>query len=355
MSKYDLGKMRDGLRKQINARKQDPTEFVPAKPKDKEELKYRVFILPPLIKGDKCHGGIASETMETYSLKNGVHYVNKKPYPCPRTITGDDCPMCQTGFDLAKDLPTKEERAAIFKVCMPSNEFLVNLYFPPISPNPEELHNKVLWYGAPKTIYDMWYEASFRENFGDALDPQAYGAFFDEENALIFNLIVKVGNGGFNDYKSSKFSPQLNNDRSDLQFVPIAKNSESIQAILDKRIDLYTKITQPDYDSLNKLVSSMLNGGDSGYDHDEAPPKAPPKTTTPPPNDDEEVLKQFTRETPKETPKETVKEQAKEPPKAPSQDEETKEVNPSVKSGKLGGGATESVDDEIQNLLDSLK
>lgn len=253
---YDAAKIRS-LVKQLTG-SGDPHEFRPPKAKDGEELNYRFFVLPPLTKGDKCAGGTATGTMDTFFLKNGVHWINQKPYPCPRLISGDDCPLCTTGFDLLRDESDKEVRKKIARTWLSQSLYTVNIYFPNIKTNPEDVRGKVKFFNSQKTIFDTWYACLMREDPGDVVDPKAFGVFFDEYAAYIYQLEISK-NGEWNNYKTSKFLASANR-------MPIVCNEkrepidQRIHEVLAQRHDLFQKIGKPDLNQLNKLAKHLRHG-----------------------------------------------------------------------------------------------
>lgn len=294
MSKYDINKARQAMQSNSGGRQRDPNEFIPPKVKRGDELNFRFFILPPYAQGEQINGGPAKESLETFFVLNGTHFVNNAPLSgCPRVTNGEDCELCTHGFDLMKDAgDNKEKKSQIAKMFMPGQRYAVNIYFPKDPVNPEALWGKVMWFNGPKTAYDEWEATLMRDSGGDALDPQAFGIFFDETAAILFQLKVTEKNG-YNSYEGSRFLPKVK--------VPVGfkKSSEGklvidedkTSAILAQRHDLRSKITPVESDKITAHMAKLLGGdstaasatqkADSGFSSDEQPAVAPvaPKTT----------------------------------------------------------------------------
>lgn len=278
-SKYDLNKMRQEMKKKTGGWSKDPNQFIPPtlKPGDEKKI-YRFYILPPLVEGDKTADGTASRSMEVIHVMNGTHWHNKKPYPCPRVHDDAECPLCTLAFDLMNETQDKEARREIAKNYLPQQRFGVNIYFPNIDANPEDLRGKVKWFNASKQVLDIWEECLMRDSAGDPEDPQAFGVFYDEEGAYLFQLEVQH-QGGFNEYKTSKFLANLGKQpiaraKKGDQVVPDTKR---IQEILNSRHDIFTKFEQRDVAKIEQLVQAIVNkdssatdAADAGFDVDEA-------------------------------------------------------------------------------------
>ena len=314
MAGYDPEKMRAAMRKQMGGRSADPNEFRPPKATDGQLLKYRFYILPPYSKGDTILGGTATRDMDLFSVTDAQHWADKKPYGCPRVISGDEleCEMCATGFKLkseAKSSPHNSDaiQAQLSRSWLPTTNRLVNIYFPPVSTNPEELRDRVMWFKANQTIYGMWYSTMMREDSGpDEEDPLAYGMFFDENSAFLFNLIIDK-DGQYNGYKQSKFI--VTDKTGALACGPVVRKSDgsadnnAIKKILDRRHDLHSKIDGYDVDAITKLARRLMDasqGDDGGFDSDEVASKPSSKATNsrrpPVVEDDDEPVVQTKRQ-----------------------------------------------------------
>lgn len=265
-SKFDLEKIRKKMAQKVDGRKIDPFEFRAPKAKATEVIKYRFYILPELAKGDKVHGGTASRDMDLFVVKHGQHWINNRPHSCPRLFNDEECEMCSVGFEALNEIPKTDtdKRTAVRKQWLSSSVFAANIYFPPIDPNPEDLRGKVLWYNAPKQVFDLWYAALSRDDQGDTDDPEAFGVIYDPFNAFLFQLVVKSG-GSYNEYKASKFIATAG--AHPIVMLPNKRPDEAaITRILDSRHDLYTKIEIPNPAKIVQLCQSMLHGSDGSAD-----------------------------------------------------------------------------------------
>lgn len=271
---YDINKIRKNIQ-DATSKKKDPDEFRPATASDKP-IKYRFFVLPPLQDGDVLKTGPCNHSMENFFMRYGQHWVNDKPHSCPRVWDGSDCDICSVGFKLLKECKAKNlgdaHRQAISKQWMPSQYYVVNVYFTNSKTNPEELRGQTKYYRAPKTVYEKWEETILKDDSGDEENPEAYGIFFDENAGFAFELVCTNG-GRYNDYKQSKFIsnngvPQamINNDGQ--------PDKAGIKALLKSRINLFEKLDLPDSEKIKRLASSMIDGDDEedaggGFDADE--------------------------------------------------------------------------------------
>jgi hypothetical protein len=205
--------------------------------------------------------------------------VNDRPHPCPRIYSegADECPICSFGFDLLREEQNQEKRRLILNQWMPQSYYMVNIYFPNVKTNPEDLRGKAKFYNASKTLFDQWTSCLLRDDAGDPEDPQAFGVFFDESSAFCYQLEV-LKSGRNNSYKTSKFLPN-GGEPIAIASKDGAPNTKAIQKILDNRIDLYSKIEEPDLDKIRKLANVMVNGDDDdGFDEDETSPKSSTKS-----------------------------------------------------------------------------
>ena len=293
-SQRDIERIRKQMAAQMSGRPKDPFEFTCPTVNDNEVVNYRYYVLDGLKKGDKVAGGIATQDMELFTIKNGMHWINKRAHPCPRLFNDEECEICEHGFAMMKGVPDSKDgkalKSAIANEWLSKATFMVNLYFPDIDPNPPEVRGKVLFHRAAKTVFDLWYAALNNNDGGDKIDPRAFGLFYDEMNAFLFQHTIKKVNG-YNDYKSSRFLASVGSQ-------PIAVNPDGtpnlvrIQQIMDSRHDLWTKIEKPDPAKIHAVCQRMINGGDSDNTipatspddtHTQSAPAAPPAATTPPP------------------------------------------------------------------------
>jgi hypothetical protein len=263
---YDLDAIRRKLKQSMTGKFNDPDEFKPEKAKSSNDpLRYRFFVMPPVFVGDTTKQGEVKKGMDQFYVQHGNHWVNERPNACPRAYDNSDCPICSFGFDLLKTTKDLERRTAILRQWMPATYYMVNIYFPNIKTNPEDLRGRVMFYNAPKSCCDMWVNAILRDGSGDADDPQAHGAFFDENAGFMYELQV-LKNGRQNGYKTSKFVVGDGNP------VPFLKNDDGkpdkagLLKLLEQRHDLWLKIEKPDEDKIKKIASVMIDGDDAPDD-----------------------------------------------------------------------------------------
>lgn len=274
MAKRDRSEMLKRVREKMLAKKggrrRDPNEWKAPQVALNKKFKAKAYILPP------------TESMEgLWFTQIGDHWINRKKYPCPRVYDGDKCPYCQLGFDLLSETDDKDARSEVSRAYLPRTQWAVNLWFPPMKSNPDDLQDEVKFYALPKTIFDKLEECLIRDDAGDdELDPQPWGLFYDEEGA--YPLSIEINRKGeYNNYEMTKL---LANGLG-----PIAKTAEGIEALLDRRHDIPAKYPARTADNLKQLqgfVNSLLNGGgdsddSDGFDSDETsepvkkdPPKA---------------------------------------------------------------------------------
>jgi len=274
--KYDIHKIRNQVREKVG-KKKDPTEFRPPKAEDGQPaIQFRFFVLPPFAEGDELATGPATQGMEEFFIRNGSHYLDNKRLGCPRVINDDECPICQHGFDLMKETEVKDQRRDIAKRLLPGTYYMVNIYFPNIDKNPEELRGQVRWYNCPKTVFDIWEDCLYRDDDGgDPQEPLPFGVFYDEEEAYLFRLEV-VKQGQANSYTKSKFFLT-----ESLQAVPIGGKAghpdhKKIIEILSKRHDLFDKVPDVSAADIEGVARNLTGDGDdssSGFDADETQDK----------------------------------------------------------------------------------
>lgn len=266
---YDVEAIRKRLKQSMGGKFSDPDAFRPETAKSTNDpIKYRFFILPPLMEGDELKSGTVAKGMDQFFICHADHWFNNRPTPCPRMWDNSDCPICQFGFDLLRDEKDDDKRTSIIKTWMPTTYYLVNIYFTKWDGNPEDLRGKVKTYNAPKTLFDQWSSVLMRDDKGDPEEPQAHGVFFDENAAFLFQLEV-LRHGRANSYKTSKFIT------SDGEPIPMVgkrgePNEKGIAALLKLRHNLWTKVEAPVADKVKKLYNMMADGDDSASPSDEA-------------------------------------------------------------------------------------
>jgi len=274
MSKYDVNAIREKLKRSMSGKFNDPDEFKPAKANSTTEaIKYRFYVLPPLMRGDVLKTGEVKDTMEHFFMQHGNHWINNRPTPCPRVWDGTECKICSFGFDLLKDKDLKDDeprRRAIVDQWMPSSYNMVNIFFTGWKGNPEELRGQVKFYNAPKSVTDQWMTALMREDSGDPEDPQAYGVFFDENAAFQFELQV-LKQGRQQSYKTSRFLPNGGDPQA---MLGEGSTEASLTKLLRKRHNLFDKVERPDLEKISKVFNVLVNGDDDndddgGFDSDE--------------------------------------------------------------------------------------
>lgn len=341
---YDLDAIKRKL-KEYDGRKSDPDEFRPAKAEKNKSHSYRFYILPGLQQGDKLKSGIVNKSMDLFFISYAQHWVKNAPHACPKVWDGSECDLCDFGFKLLRDKNLSEdERKKIRMDWLPSQSYAVNIYFPSVKANPEELRGRVMYYKAPRTLFDMWTACINRdapENIEDEDEGfSPHGIFYDENAAWLFELNVEL-NGKSNGYKSSKFvygaskkpTPIVKNDRG-------LPDVDAIEKVLAQRIDIWQRLDVPDRAKIKKLSQVLLHGDDEdikpGFDvdeEDEKPLKRPAKAL----HDEED-------EEPKKADKTAKKQQqdlfdeAEEPPK----------------KVKIDNKAKAEDDDDLSSLLEQL-
>lgn len=270
MSKYDVQAIRNKLKNTMSGKYSDPDEFKPEKANSSTDpLKYRFFIMPPLLKGDVLKSGEVKKSMEQFFISHANHWINDKPYPCPRVWDGSDCKVCQFGFDLLKEEANQKDedkRRKIIRQWMPTTYHMVNIFFLNWKGNPEELRGKVKFFNASKTLFDQWTTTLMRDDCGDPEDPQAFGIFFDENAAFTYELQV-LKQGRQNSYKTSKFLSNGGEPVPMIKAKPGESNEEVLAKLLRSRHNLWEKIHAPDIEKLERVFSVMTHGDDDGDDN----------------------------------------------------------------------------------------
>ena len=278
MSSYDIEAIRAQVRAKMKKGK-DPSEFRAPKVDEGKTVKYRFYILPPLQEGDTCNEGksVCERSMDLFAISNGAHYIDNKRIGCPRIINEEDCAICEYAFDLLAEIDGttvegKKRRSEIGKALLPGQYHLVNLYFPAIEQNPEEVRGKVLWFNAPKTVVDIWLECLYRDDDGgDPDDKLAFGVFFDECSAYQFQLEI-VKDGQMNSYKKSKF---VGGKRPIAADKTGKKIDSRIAEILAKRHNLWEKMPEVNPEECARVAAALSgraaakSAPSGGFDHDE--------------------------------------------------------------------------------------
>jgi len=379
---YDVAKIRQQLKKSMAGKFNDPDEFKPRKAEsERDAIKYRFYVLPPLQAGDVLKIGQVQKSMEQFFVVHANHWISDKPHPCPRVWdNATECDICNFGFELLKDQKDEDARRKIIKTWMPTTYYMVNIFFTNSKINPEDLRGRVMFYNAPKTCFDHWIAALMRDDAGDEEEPQAYGVFFDENSAFLYQLEV-LKQGKQNSYKTSKFivpgdkkQPLARPMIVDAEGKPI---TDSIKKLLRLRHNLWSKIEVPDPAKIQKVFLMMTAGdddadhADAGFDEDET------KVTEP---KAEKSKTEQKAEKPKESKAEKSKtEQKAEKPKeskadpdddaianVPIDDDEPSTKQSSAKSTSLDDeGTVDTVDvdadsdssgnSDIESLLDQLE
>jgi hypothetical protein len=285
-----LRRVREKIQQKKGGRQKDPNEWRPPQVEEGKELKLKGFILPPISPDDRVASGQAEGDMNgLFYFQVGDHWINNKKFPCPRVYDNEECPYCQLGFDLMKEVEDKKARSELAKNYLPKTSYVVNVYFPPYKTTPEDLRGKVVYYAAPKTIFDVFDKCLNRDDAGDDSDtPEPFGMFYDETDAypFLFHITKK---GDYNDYTQCKFLATARG--------PIADDPQKIAEILARRHDIpmkYPQRTPENMAQLEKFVEDLLKGstddgeggggkGGSGFDSDEVEQRPTQKTQTSPP------------------------------------------------------------------------
>jgi hypothetical protein len=349
MASLDRKELLERVRAKMKAKKggkqKDPDEFRAPKPQPGQTFKMKGYVLPPLEKGEMCSSGKpATHGMDgLFFYTVGFHWIEGKPYACPRVFDQDGCAYCQLGFDLMRDTDDREAKAELAKMYLPRTNYVVNLFVPDSPANPEEVRGQVVYYAMPKTIFDKLDECINRDDAGvDPDDPQPFGLFFDPDNAYPLQIVI-TRKGEYPNYEKT----QLLNSSG-----PIGKSEKEIEKILASRHDLPTKFQARDPKALAEIVSKILNAGDSkdsaseggsGFDSDEdapAPQPAPKGRVTVKEDVDSDEDGDDAPPAPAPKTKATVK---------PSDDE----IGPAPKTPANSAGDFE--DPEIAELLSSIR
>jgi hypothetical protein len=332
MAKHDRAEMLKRVREKMLAKKggrrRDPYEWKAPQVPAGQTFKAKAYILPPV------------ESMEgLWFTQIGDHWINRQKFPCPRVYDGDKCPYCQLGFDLLSETDDQHARSEIGKAYLPRTQYAVNLWFPSMKSNPDDLQDEVKYYALPKTIFDKLEECLQRDDAGDdELDPQPWGLFYDEQNA--YPLSIEINRkGDYNSYEKSKLLA--------IGIGPIAESDKEIQAILNRRHDIPSKYptrTEENLKALQGFVDALLNGSadnggnstndDDGFDADENVDENV-ESSTKKPIKDSSVKKSVVRK--------SVKDSEPEPELKTPNNSDTDEDD------------EDDEDDELANLLNAIK
>lgn len=267
MSKYNVDEIRRKLKESQAGKFVDPDQFKPDKAKSPTEpIKYRFFILPPIIKGDELKSGVVKKSMDQFFISHANHWINDRPHPCPRVWSNDTCEICEFGFSLLREDENKKDedkRRKIIKQWMPTTYYAVNIFFTNWKGNPEHLRNKIRWFDAPKTCFDQWTATLMKDDLGDPEDPEAYGVFFDENAAFVYELAV-LRQGRQNSYKTSRFLPNGGKKVPMIKNADGSPNEAGLAKLLRLRHNLWDKINEPDPAKIHSIFMSMAHGDDVG-------------------------------------------------------------------------------------------
>lgn len=364
MSKYDVAQIRQKLKQSMSGKFSDPDEFKPEKAKsDKEPIKYRFFILPPLLRGDVLKTGTVKKDMDQFFIAHANHWIKDQPHACPRVWqAGGKCQLCNFGFELLKEEGNKDEvkRRQIVKEWMPTTYHMVNIYFTNWQGNPEELRGTVKFFNASKTLIDQWTAALMRDDAGDSEDPQVHGIFFDENAAFVYELQV-LKQGKQNSYKTSRFI--VNNGVA----VPMIKDEDGnpdqakIERLLSMRHNLWDKVRIPDPNEIAKVYKAVVegdDGDDGGFDKDETKkPDKKPQARNVDDDDDEPRSNSRTESIKEDKPRASQKRSSALDDEMPLDDGETRsKASKTVEkpSKTVSKPVSDDDDDSINDLLSQL-
>jgi hypothetical protein len=277
LTKYDVARFRQAVSKRVG-KGRDPMEFRPPKAEPDQKLKFWFHILGPFQEGDTLDGGrkAVRGMGDEFYVTDGAHYLERKRYGCPRVILDEPCKLCQLGFDMLSETDDADERTKILQELIANCYYKVNIWFPnnlKNNPTPEQLQGKVLWFNAPRTVFDLWWEALQRDDDGgDPEQPEPFGCFFDEFSSYLFELAIsKRGRG--NNYEQSRF--RVRPYPRPLVVTPEGKpHLQRIAQILAGRHDLFAKRADVDAEAIERLTADQIEGKgkeqDGGFDYDES-------------------------------------------------------------------------------------
>ena len=240
-----------------SAGRRDPDELRIPKARPKERLEYLVKILPELAKGDPCKDGTSPEGMELWYYQNGAHYHDRQYQPCPRVHDGEQCPLCQIGFDLLNETDEEEQRKRISRVYLPRTYYAANVYVLNHKTNPEEIRGKVMWLNLQKTIWTKLDACLQSDDEGSETDPKAAGVFFHPWKRTYALKVVAFKKGDYNNYEESALLP--------LTLGPLAAlkdgtaDDKRIQEILDMRIYIPDRFDARNVEKLKVIGNQLLH------------------------------------------------------------------------------------------------
>jgi len=348
-----LAKMRKNQNKSGGS-KRDPTEWRP-KYKEGETQKFKVYILPPLMEDDICLGKDGSpikaeSDWDVWFVNHGHHFINKRRHQCPRIHGTGDCPMCDAGFELMRDVDDKDARRAIAREWLSQESRGVNIYFLDSKENPDDLRGKVLWWNMPNVLFEQCVACIERDNPGDDEDdPQPFGLFFMPDEAFPVSIQLQE-KGGYNNYDGSKI---LAKSRS------ITDDEDELDSILNRRTDIRLKFDDPDPKKLSEIVDDKLasTAGGGGFDDDDAVSESKSSKSKAKDEEEEEKPKAKAKDEEEEE-EEKPKAKAKAKAKAKDEEEEEEEKHKAKESDdeeEKPKADDEEVDEEMQALLKQLE
>jgi len=272
-----LKRVRERVLAQKSGGGRDPNEWRPEIPRTSGDPtnKYKFFVLPGVEHDDRCATGKTSHPMEDFFVPYGVHWVNRRPHTCPRIIDGESCPLCTHGFDLMNNTREaggdKDMLRNIAKLWLPNQRYIVNIYFPNIKSNPEELRGEVRYWMAPRVIFGKWETCILNEDVGDEDDPQAYGLFYwyddgKDDFTIPGGFLFQLCAGRQHEYPTYEGSKFLYGKGS----IPLISTKsgkpdfDRIQDAMDQRHDLWSKIDPRNIKELKDQVAKIA--GESQLD-----------------------------------------------------------------------------------------
>lgn len=274
IKRYDAETAKANLKKLKSQKSVDPNRFTPGKATATQSHTYFFYILAPLESGEPCSDGKTPGAMTAqygmdgqFAVKGGNHWASQKPYACPRIQGDEKCDLCDTGFELLKDIPKTEEnkkqRSAVAKTYLGQEYFMANIYFHPkfAKQNPPHLNGKVMYTDLPRAILDRC--ESVLESDPN-MQGKAAGVFYDPMNSFPLEMTVTLVNG-YNNYGQSAFLSIAS---------PIAATEEEIEQILASRHYLFDKREKVDQAQIRRIHDALVNAT-----HDEEAPQDDTPTT----------------------------------------------------------------------------